>query len=183
MTRRRSQKNKIFIKRKSSIVIFISCFIIGLALVFTLAGIYIFLNYTQDSNEQSYRNELYELNAELYAKSVFVTNASLRITDTDKIIVTGKITNKSNKDVLAIKLKASLVDQDRRVLYMERLYPLYYTFFNRNKARLSAGESIMFTHLFRRCPKYIVKEYKKSSKEFSGPKIKPDLKITELIIE
>jgi len=149
------------IKRKSLIVIFMSSLLISLVLVVTLLGTYLYLTIKEDDNQTKYRESLYEFNARLYEKYVYVTSVVLKIGTKERFrnkpIIEGRISNKSNKTIVSIQLVASLTDKNGRTIYEESFLPLrpdaYLTVIpKRSGSYLAPNDTVSFIHIMKRCP-------------------------------
>lgn len=183
------------IKKKSILVIFLSCLVITAVLVITLIGFYIYLGWIEEKDENVYHTSLYELNAELFSKYIYMSTIVLKIGASgvfkNKPIIEGAITNKSNKKILSMKIKFAIMDKEKRVLYIETFYPIR-SYVNiagiedETKNYLAPENSISFKHILRYCPKHILRALE-NRKQFAKGKAAEDLnldvKIKEVIVE
>jgi len=154
------------LKKKSILVILLSCIIISLVLVATLIGSYIYLNWEGDTRFERYTTDLNRANADLYAKDNPVSKLHVKIGDrgyfVGKPIVEGCITNGTKKKILFLKIKISIIDKDNKVLYMENLYPLQaYSYLSplsqETDNYLAPKDSISFKHILKHCPRHVIK--------------------------
>jgi len=185
----------VFIKKKSIIVIILSTMLISLVLIITLVGYYLYLNWQEENDRLTYCDSLYELNAKLFSKYVDVSYVNLKM-DTEGVfkgnpVVEGRITNRSDKKLLSIKLRIAVKDKEDRVLYTESFYPLqkstYVPILTEGTGQfLSPGDSISFSHILKNCPRQVVSYLDMRTQFAKGKNPKAmDLehKVTELIIE
>lgn len=183
------------IKRKSTFVIFFSSSLITLVLVITLAAFYLYLNFKEENNKLAYQKSLYELNAQLFAKYVDIASVILKIGDKgyfrNRPIFEGKITNRSDKKILSLKIKVAVMDSKNKTIYSTSLYPIqpetYLTVIPKGTGNfLAPGDSISFKHILKNYPKDIMTILLMKNTFAKGKdaeKLNIDYKIEGLIVE
>lgn len=183
------------IKKKSILVIVLSSTVVAVVLVITLFGFYIYLNLKEENNNDAYISDIRQLNAKLYSKCILISSVVIKIGEEgafkNEPVVEGQIKNTSNKKLVSLKLKLSLLDKDGRVLYMDAFYPLrhksYFGVISEETGNfLAPSDSVSFKHILRNCPNDI-EIYLKMKKQFAKEKKKETInieyKIEELILE
>ncbi len=160
------------IKRKSLLVILLSTAVISFVLIITLIGFYLFLSWQQETDEYAYKSQISDLNAAIYDTHIYIKGISARI-DTDglfknKPVVQGRISNKTNKNIISLELRINFEDQKGRVIFMDKFFPVYNDFgvgiiAEKTGNYLAPGDSISFKHLLENCPKQILEHLKKQA--------------------
>lgn len=185
------------IKKKSIIVITLSSIIISLVLILTVIGFYLYLCLKERDASDQYLKSLSEINAKIYSKYIAVSPLVIKI-DEEGIfegepIVEANINNQSEKKIKSFKLKLSIFDRDRKVLYLDTFYPIrpesyFGVVANDTGNYLAPGDTLSFKHILKNCPKEI-ESYLKIKSRFAKKKDAGDLeigyecKIEEVIIE
>ncbi|MFH1791486.1 MAG: hypothetical protein ABH885_05855 [Candidatus Omnitrophota bacterium] len=148
-------------KKKSLLVIFFSCTLITLVLVVTLAVFYAHLSVVYEKNNADYRQSLIEQNADLFRKYISVSSLVVKIGQhgrfKGKPLVMGSITNRSDKQVLSLKLKISVADTGGKVVYAGSFYPISAyesspVMSDETGNYLAPNDSVSFKHILKNCP-------------------------------
>jgi len=115
------------IKRKSLIVGLISSMIIALALIVTLVGYSVYLEFKNGEFKRIYQELLKETKAKVYSKHLDIFGLDARIESTGalkgKPIIEGAVTNKGTKDIVSLVLRLSFLDKDSAVIYELTAHP------------------------------------------------------------
>lgn len=115
------------IKRKSLIVGLISSVVIALALIMTLIGYFIYLEFRSREFGRVYQELLEEAKAKVYSRHLDIFGLDARIENTGalkgKPIIEGAITNKGSKEVINLVLKLSFLDRDSASIYEIAAHP------------------------------------------------------------
>jgi len=173
------------IKKKSILVIIISSALISVVFVMTLIGLFLYFDWMEQNERDQYLKTLYELNAGLFEKYLSFESLIVKIGSSGyfegKPVVEGTIQNRSNKKILSIKVKLSLVNQDKKVIYVESFYPLWSKTYvpllsKKTGTYLSPSDSISFKHILGNCPRNVV-SYLKEKNLFAKSKGKEDLQL------
>lgn len=115
------------IKRVSTLVIAISSLVIMSVLGLTIFGFYAYLGWKVKDIRQNYKLALYDLNGRVFGRYITLKLypvISDRGAFKGKPVVEGTVENSSNKRIYSLKLKIAFYDPERRVVYVDRFYPV-----------------------------------------------------------
>ncbi|MFC1577053.1 hypothetical protein ACFL3N_01800 [Candidatus Omnitrophota bacterium] len=159
------------IKKKSLLVISLSCVVIGLALIFTLAGFLTHIELRRRSSESEYRRIKGILQAKVYSEMIRISGLTARIESAGplngKPIVEGKIDNGSIKNISSMILKIKFRDSEGADIYEITLDALSPSLGSKNFAsaaiayfqgasnRLPKHSAKFFKMILQKCPKEI----------------------------
>jgi hypothetical protein len=171
------------IKRKSLIVGLVSSFIIALALIVTLVGYFIYLEFKSSEFGRIYQELLEKSKAKVYSKHLDIFGLDARIENTGalkgKPIVEGAITNKGTRKVVNLILKLSFLDKDSASIYELSAHPQepalgsavytrvlssYPYGYSHPIASLEPGETLKFKKIITNCPTEIFIELREGEK-------------------
>jgi hypothetical protein len=166
------------IKSRTRPVIILSSLIIISVMVLTMLGFYAYLEWKEKNMRNTYYEDLYKLNAQIFKKHIsvilkakFETEGYLKETP----VVYGSIKNNLDKKIYSLKMKVRLFDQDQKVLYLDTFLPIGYdleTFIDirelifNTENFLGEGDSISFEHQIKNCPPKVL-DYFKSQLKFA----------------
>ena len=109
------------IKRKSLIVGLVSSVVIALALIMTLVGYSIYLEFKSGEFDRVYHELLERAKARVYSRHLDIFGLDARIENIGalkgKPIIEGAITNKGSKEIINLVLKLSFLDKDSASIY------------------------------------------------------------------
>lgn len=166
------------IRKKHIPVILFSSIIIAGVFITTLAGYTIYIQWKKDVFTTDYRNSIYKLTAELYKNDITWSKVKVDVRDASRgreiAVFEGSVSNNTGKTLESILVEISFVDPDGRVLYKDWVDPLTDHRFWRAvptesasiKRVLLPGETLIFRHNLRNCPREIIKDIS-SMKEFA----------------
>lgn len=185
------------IKKKSLLVAFVSSFILSAVLVLTLVSYIVYLEIKEKDLNASYRHSLEEINAELYASYIDVTDITAKIENSGALrgspIIVGTLKNTGNKNVTDILLKVRFLDKDNAVIYEAIFHPLepslgsssltqvaipYLTSYR--KMVLKPGSATAFKRILTNCPAEIASILKKEEIARSGVQKKISTEVLSL---
>lgn len=177
------------LKRKSTLVVWVSSLIIGTVLTLTVFGFYVYLGWRGNNSERLYKLALYDLHGILFAKYIVVGLQSK--IDTDGIfegspMVSGTIKNISNKKIYSMKLKIVFSDTEGRAVYVDTFYPIGLEFEHltniqgiakKTKSFLLENDSISFKRRLKNLPKAVY-DFLRAKQKFARSQESAKLKLT-----
>lgn len=173
------------IKPRTRPVIILSSLIIASVMILTMLGFYVYLQWKEKNLRNTYYEDLYELNAQIFKKNISVelkvkleTEGYFKGTP----VIYGTITNHLGKKIYSLKMKVRLFDKEQKVLYVDTFFPIGYdieTFvdirelvFNTENF-LAEGDSISFNHQIRNCPPNVLDYFRAQLKFAKSESVKP----------
>ena len=166
------------LKPRTIPVIALSSLIIVSVLALTIFGFYAYLEWKEKNIKRNYRFLLKDINGQLFDKYI-VVNLRAKIERggafKGKPVVSGTITNKSNKKIYSLKLKIAFSRPSEQVVYVDTFYPIglelespinIVDIVKKTKNFLSEGDSISFTHQLKNCPTEVL-DYLKAKLKFA----------------
>jgi hypothetical protein len=171
------------IKRKSLIVGLVSSVIIALALIMTLVGYFIYLEFKSREFGRIYQELLEKKKAKVYSRHLDVFGLDARIENTGalkgKPIIEGAITNTGSREIVNLVIKLSFLDKDSASIYelmarpqepalgssvfthssVSRLYS-----YARPTDSLKPGQTLKFKTIITSCPTEIFVELREGEK-------------------
>jgi hypothetical protein len=166
-----------FIKKKHILVIIFSSVIISVALVSTLIGYTLYIQWKEDSLALKYRSSIYKLTAGLFRNEVALSNVRIMTEGEDqqsgRIFLEGNLKNNTNKTITSLLIEVYFDEPDGTVVYKNWFHPLGEAhlggpsiFFGAHPANnvLLPGEDISFRHHFPNCPRKLSEELFRKTK-------------------
>ncbi len=115
------------IKRKSLIVGLVSSVVIAMALIMTLVGYFIYIEFKSREFGRVYQELLEKAKAKVYSRHLDIFGLDARIENTGalmgKPIIEGAITNKGSREITNLVIKINFLDRDSASIYELTAHP------------------------------------------------------------